>query len=277
MLRKLSLSLVVLLALSGATVASAATPRQVKTLKHRVSELTKANAQLRKANAELEIRASDFAVKLGQTQVLLGSANQNLSDMTADRDYWKTPTELQTAVEQVRQEVEYTRRIGQAYNRPVPDGYLISLAAMNYVVGHVTAPAYGYRYMHSFALPGSAETALEMQAGICGDAAWTFGAIVKAFGLPVRSASFYFPNGVDTHIADETFYAGAWHYFDPTWGLTFTSGTDTLSLTAARSGTPFELRHDQNLLWYLMSPELASQFPLMTDPATRVVLGLTNF
>jgi hypothetical protein len=225
----------------------------------------------------LRDQATLLGSQLGWAQTTASSLAENARDRTSERDSLQNyingiPSELQRAVEQVRQEVDYTRFISNREGRPVPDEYLISLATMNYVVGHVTAPAYGYRHeLASIALPWDAESALFMQAGLCGTAAWTFAVIVKQFGVQVRSAEFYFSSGIDNHIAAETYYDGDWHYFDPTWGLTFSNGSDVLSLTEAREGQPHSIRYDQNLLWYLTAPtSLIGEIPLLTDPSTRV-------
>ena len=181
------------------------------------------------------------------------------------------PSETQQGINIVGDEVAYTKMISTREERPVNDGYLISVAAMNYVVGHVLAPEYGYRHEVAFLsvpLWKSAEQALQMQAGICGNAALVFATIVRAFNLPVRSVQFYY--GANNHIAAETYYNGAWHYFDPTWGIMFTASAQ--SITDARSNQTAPLS-DQTLLWHLTAPVALADTSVLTAPATVVELG----
>jgi hypothetical protein len=142
---------------------------------------------------------------------------------------------------------------------------------MNYVVGHVLAPEYGYRNaIAHLPLPNLADanSALGLEAGICGDAAFAFKSIVEAFDLPVRSVGFYYAGG--EHIAAETFYAGNWHYFDPTWGIYFDD--DASSIGEARSEPSPQVHQDETLLWHLISPVI-SDASIVLDPATSVVIG----
>jgi hypothetical protein len=268
----LYIGLLALTVLGIAAPASAATPKQqIKNLKHRAAVLTKVNVQLRRANAELETRASNFAVELAHTQVLLGTATQERNDLKSERDALKyqidtAPSELARAVDTVQAERSY---LEQHIDPSASDGYVISLAAMNYVVGHVLAGVYGYRVFTGLSMPWDAERALKMQAGICGTAAFTFAAIVRQFNLPVRSVQFYY--GTNNHIAVEVFYDGAWHYFDPTWGAVFSDATEpVLSIGQARSG-PFQLQRDQTLLWGEFTP--LSDLTVLTAPSTVVEIG----
>jgi hypothetical protein len=265
------------LVLAPAASATSKEQEQIRKLRDQVVGLKARNKALVSANIKLRDQATLLGSQLGWAQTTASSLAENVRDRTSERDSLQKyingiPSELQRAVEQVREEVAYTRYISNREGRLVRDEYLISLATMNYVVGHVTAPAYGYRNeLASMVLPWDAETALFTQAGLCGNAAWTFAVIVKQLGVQVRSAEFYFSNGIDNHIAAETYYGGDWHYFDPTWGLTFSSGSDVLSLTEARDGQSHSIRYDQNLLWYLTAPtSLIDEIPLLRDPSTRV-------
>jgi Transglutaminase-like superfamily len=193
-------------------------------------------------------------------------------DAQAERDSWKAkfeaiPTETARAVQLVRDEVTYVKHTFAQQGRSMPDGYLSSLAIMNYVVGHVTAPEYGFRHeIAMLPLPVSdVETILQMQAGICGNASFAFAGIAHNLGLPVRSVQFYY--GTDNHIAVETYYEGGWHYFDPTWGLVYGDG---LSITAARASANPQPRYDSTLLWKLTAPSSLTNFSVLTAPSTVV-------
>jgi hypothetical protein len=283
-----SVIVVLIGALLLAGTAQAGKPQQ-----HQIHKLRVKLALTQKELGQTQQQRDSLAAQLGQTQVQLANSQASLASTQQERDTYKSerdsyasqlnaiPTELQRAITLVRDEVAYTKLVSQREGKPVDEGYLISVAAMNYVVGHVTAGEYGFRHeiallpLPSPFLATSAESALAMQAGICGTAAMTFRSIVIGLGLQVRSVQFYFPNEVDNHIADETFYNGAWHYFDPSWGLTFATGSDALSVADARSGMTFTKHLDQNLLWYLTAPSaLTDELPLLTDPATRVDIGV---
>ena len=151
---------------------------------------------------------------------------------------------------------------------------------MEYVAGHVSASAYGYLTVWGLPLPSATpDSILAVQAGICGHAALTFAAIVKALGYPVRSVQFYYtdpdgpagPGTADSHIADEVYYDAAWHYFDPTFGNYFEDNGNVLSITDAQS-----LGHEVKDLSSFTN--LAEDYfygngtAFETDPATEIVL-----
>src|SRR5919198_546420 len=139
--------------------------------------------------------------------------------------------------EQVRREVVHSEYVLTEAGVPYQHEAIVAQAALSYVVGHVSAPAYGYMNKTLGIRPQpTAEGVLTVGAGICGHAALTFAAIVKRFKIPVRSVQFYYADGVNNHIADEVFYAGAWHYFDPTWGAVYEdAGGHVLSIDEARA------------------------------------------
>jgi cell division protein FtsB len=256
-----ALTLIAALALIVATTAQA-TPKQ-----HRqIVALRKQVAALQISNGQFRTEHDNLVQETASLSATVTSLQSNLRDMTGERDYYKNaPTELSRAVSTIQAERAYIERLDPAAS----DGYVISTAAMNYVVGHVLAEVYGYRVLNSMAIPWSAEMALETQAGICGTASFTFAAIVRQFGLPVRSVQFY--HGANNHIAVETFYGGAWHYFDPTWGAVFSDSSEpVLSIAQARSG-PFQLHQDQTLLWSQFTP--LSDLSVLTDPTTVVEIG----
>lgn len=160
------------------------------------------------------------------------------------------PASLATAISQVRREVAYSQVIAPTASY----GELVSLAAMDYVVGHVSAPLYGYASVNGGNGRQTADQIIKDGSGICGSAAMTFAAIVRNLGVKVRSVQFYY-DAVNNHIADETFYNGGWHYYDPTFGAYFQSkGGKVLSISAARRlpNALAILRHDDTQLWYVV-------------------------
>jgi hypothetical protein len=286
-----------------ATLASllAATNAEAKThpnLKHRVAVLSAENRSLRAANAKLIQQRTELYGEIGRLQRERDSLTAQLATTTQQRDQAlgrvaqlqsdlqradgtihalsqqiaAIPTELQRAVGVVRDEVAYVESVSPS----APAGLITSLAISDYVVGHVLAAEYGYRnQIASSALPASAEQALEMQAGICGNAAWAFAVIARSLDLPVRSVQFYYKGG--THIAVETSYEGAWHYFDPTWGAYYTKSDAVLSVTDARQDSSAMLHRDSTQLWTTFAPASASDLSVLTDPATQVELDQQQF
>jgi transglutaminase superfamily protein len=181
-------------------------------------------------------------------------------------------------VDQVRREVAWGLT-----NSSYSIGALTALSAMNYTVGHVSVGAYGYLLMMGLPLPGPAgnptpNSILGLQAGICGHAALTFAAIVKHFGYPVRSVQFWYtyPDGVtpDSHIAAEVFYDGAWHFFDPTFGVFWTDiGGNVESIDDVRTNGGTRVADTASFTNLIEDPAWggdASAF--VTDPLTRVVI-----
>jgi hypothetical protein len=263
------IALVAGLALASTAQATPKQHRQIVALKRQVAALQVKNAGLNQQLADLQAGSNWL-------QNMLTAAEQERDAAQNERDYFKgivynTPTEVDRAVAAVRDEAAYTKMISDSNGHNYPLEYLQSLAAMNYVVGHVTAPEYGYRkQMAGLPIPWNVELALTYQAGICGNAADVYAAIVRQLGIQVRSVQFYY-GASDNHIADETFYAGSWHYFDPTWGLTFDNGA---SITDARSEQNPTIQQDETLLWHLTAPVSLADVSVLTAPSTRVDLGV---
>lgn len=195
-----------------------------------------------------------------------------------------SPTPLVSAVDQVRQQVAYNELALRRANVRYSHGSIVAQTALSYVVGHVSAPAYGYD--NEIADAGrpvaTASSVLATGAGICGHAALTYAAIVEALGFPVRSVQFYY--GTDTHIADEVHYRGAWHYFDPTFGAYYRTSTGriiSISEARRRPDAARLLERDDTLVWYRVA--LAAHLKALTDytaetaPSTRVELGEQSF
>lgn len=129
-------------------------------------------------------------------------------------------TEVSEATTRVMQEYQYVMPKLRGQNTAFP----IALGAMNYVVGHVSAPNYGY-YNEIAKNPTNSdiEDLLARQAGICGSAQIAMEAIMSAVGLKTRKLSVWYDGG--GHATIEVWYndgSGAdWHWFDPTWGFFF--------------------------------------------------------
>ena len=247
---------------------------QIRELK---SELRQTRASLRRTSRTLRVTRTRLAA--AQTQI--GELETDLATRTAERDAAVAaglrPSAVATAVEQVRREVAHVQRPDATWSRQA----LIAHAAMNYVTGHVSAPAYGFMnaVMGTSPLP-NAESVLQAGAGICGHAALTFAAIVRRFDIPVRSVQFYYADGINNHIADEVYYDGAWHYFDPTWGAFYSDGLRVLSITEARERTDARsLLHQNDTLFWRWAlrragvPELGAE----TDATTRVEIDKQRF
>lgn len=246
------------------------------------ASLGAANARV----ASLQAQASQLQGTLTQTAAQLAAAQAQASSLQAT--VAAVPTPLTVAVQQVQHEDAWAAGI-------YPAGQLAAMSAMNYVVGHVSAAAYGYLEKSSLPLQAVggdtdaalANTVLAAQAGICGQAADTFAAILIQLGYQVRSVQFYWklPAGTpDSHIAVEVFYGGGWHFFDPTFGLFWTGRKGgVLSIGGVRAGDGAEHRDFEH-------KDMASFTNLIEDrwfngndtgfetaPATRVVLDAQTF
>jgi hypothetical protein len=135
-----------------------------------------------------------------------------------------SPNPLAQAEQDVADRVIYVERTLTLNHVRLPHDYAVSLAAMGYVVGHVSAPQYGYLRATHQPLPRTAAEALEMQAGICGNAATTMLAILGHFHVPARRVNVYYSTpaaAVNGHTTVEVWYGEAWHWFDPTWGTIY--------------------------------------------------------
>jgi hypothetical protein len=233
--------------------------------------------------SQLQATLSQTSATLAQTQAALAASRAQAASLQAQLDAISTP--LLVAEEQVRREVAYSEGVLASAGVPYSHGQLVSQAAMDYVVGHVNAPAYGYlTTIAGVGVPAMPDPILSVQAGICGHAALTYAAIVRHFGYSVRSVQFYYgPGGAWNHIADEVSYDGDWHYFDPTFGIYYQEAGDVLSITDARTATdPASLLvQDDSLFWTAVvrqahNTEL-SDVSFATDPDTAVVIDGQSF
>jgi hypothetical protein len=143
--------------------------------------------------------------------------------------------------------------------------YPIALSIMNYVVGHVSAPNYGYlNEIADNPTAGDVEDILQRQAGICGAAQLTFGAIAGQVGLVTRKLfiSYPLPDGtLGSHATNEVYYddghSAGWHWFDATWGIFYRDPSagqdDVLSLTEVlnldAASRDRDRIQDRSLLW----------------------------
>jgi hypothetical protein len=178
----------------------------------RIAQLTKANSQLQKQLRNMTILRDEAKTALATANGQIGSLQaQNtalqaqVASLTKERDAALTqvaalqaqlaaaagPTPLEVAVQQVSREVAYAEKY--AGGVPYSHGRLVAQAAMDYVVEHVSPTAYGYLEIFGGQLPGpTPDAVLGAQAGLCGDAALAFAAIVKQLGLGARSVQFYY-------------------------------------------------------------------------------------
>jgi hypothetical protein len=171
------------------------------------------------------------------------------------------PSALSVAITDVSHRALYAERtLAVAHTHP-PRPYVVALAAMSYVVGHVSAPQYGY--LHEIAhqpLPTDAQESLQTQAGICGNATAAMLAILNRLHVEARRVNIFYstPHApINGHTTLEVRYDGAWHWFDPTWGTIYirpkTPQWDVLSLVDVLRLPPAEQRSnrigDDSRLW----------------------------
>ena len=259
------------LAVPGAeaqTRAPAATTTETRLQQTRVA-LAQASAELARIRKELETphaRVRRLERMLSQAASQLRAAQAQLA---------ASPTPLAVAEAQVAREVGYAR-----LGVPFSEGQLVSEAAMDYVAGHVSATAYGYLELTGAPLPPfGPDGTLTAQAGICGNAAVAFAAIVQHFGFASRSVSFYYDDPVpadtpDGHVGVEVLYDGAWHFFDPTFGLFWTDASgDVLPIADVRSGLGTLQKNAASFTNVVEDAELGNDTWFETDPTTQVVVG----
>lgn len=128
--------------------------------------------------------------------------------------------QVDKAVKKISMEVEYLKPYFPQTNL----SYVYSVCIMNYVVGHVSAPAYGYLNSKGNPTGGDVEDVLNREAGICGAARLVFEDISRSLGVKTRSVFVFYPHPNGTkdiagHTFSEAFWGGKWHYLDPTWGV----------------------------------------------------------
>jgi Transglutaminase-like superfamily len=184
------------------------------------------------------------------------------------------PSPLAAAVAQVKNEVTWAH--GGSSDSV---GELTSLAALDYVISHVSVAEYGYLELEGLPLPAhTPDAVLDTQAGICGETSLVFAVILQHLGYQTRRVAFYWTDpqyGPDAHTAVEVFYDGGWHYFDPTFDQYWTdSNANVMSISDVRANGG--IRHKSDIAftneiedpWYR-----GDDTSFQTDPATNVVLG----
>jgi hypothetical protein len=294
-------SAAVLAAVLGALVSASTVQARPSSPHARIAGLTKEVRHLRKQLHDMTTLRNRANAALNAANSSLASANAQIATLnslvitrTSERDaalnqvasltaqIAAIPTPFAVAIEQVRREVAYARHNGA--NLPSSQGQLDSQASLDYVVGHVSASAYGYLEMNSLPLPGSAPDAiLGGQAGICGHAALTFAAIVKRLGYPVRSVQFWYTdpppyNTPDSHVADEVYYDDGWHFFDPTFGNFWTdTNGHVLSIGEVRAGQGAEQKDEASFTNLLENFAYGDSTAFETDPATTVEIDQQPF
>jgi len=184
-------------------------------------------------------------IKQNEQQELLDARVSNIENKV---EY----SEIDMVVNKIIKEAIYSKYVLQKADAYLPEGHLLSLGALNYVQGNVSAPLYGYMSeIIKEAMSGfTPEEILKYRAGICGSSYIVFSAIIDKLGLPVRSVSFFWENG-NNHIAAEVYYDGDWHFYDPTWGSYFVKDGDILSTEEAFQTTELEeyMITNESLLW----------------------------
>ena len=193
----------------------------------------------------------------------------------------KQQEEIDAAASNIKREVIYSEYVLRNADAYLPEGHLLSLGALNYVQGNVSAPLYGYMSeIIKEAMSGfTPEEILKYRAGICGSSYIVFSAIIDKLGLPVRSVSFFWENG-NNHIAAEVYYNDGWHFYDPTWGSYFVKDGDILSTEEAFQTTELEeyMITNESLLWtrvissYYNNPGLRA----FIDDGVECVYGGSN-
>jgi transglutaminase-like putative cysteine protease len=273
----------------------------------RIAQLTKANSQLQKQLRNMTTLRDEAKTALatanGQIgslqarntalQAQVASLEAQVASVTKARDAALTQvaalqaqiaagtrSPLTVAVEQVRREVAYAEKY--AGGVPYSHGRLVAQAAMDYVVEHVSPTAYGYLEIFGGQLPGpTPDAVLGAQAGLCGDAALAFAAIVKQLGLGARSVQFYYddPGNVpDSHIAVEVSYDGGWHYYDPTFGVFYTDATgNVLPITDVRAGSGTEQKDELTFTNLVENTFYGDDTWFVTDPTTVVEIDKQPF
>ena len=271
-----AVALAALVALAVASTPAAAKRSPVAKLRAQVATLKHKLSHERRHDALLTLHVSGLKQQLAERTAERDRALRQAAGLQAQ--LISAPSPLAQAVEQVRREVAYGERTLAVAGAPAQRDALVAHAAMTYVVGHVSAPAYGYMNELLGARPvPTADGALGAGAGICGHAALTFAAIVKRLGLPVRSIQFYY--GTNNHIAAEVFYDGGWHYFDPTYGAYYGTPDGVLSVDEARSDPGAPLHQNTTLLWWTvgMMAGYTGLLEFAVDPATRVEIDKQAF
>jgi len=262
-------------------VKLALSAKQVRTLNGQVSQLQGTLAQMNATLGQTNATLAQTNATLAQTRADLTVSQAQAAALQAKLD--AIPTPLAIAEEQVHREVGWVEYEDRFNGEIHSDGQLVSLSAMNYVVGHVSTGAYGYLEVFGGTLPTARpDSILGTQAGICGHAALSFAAIVRHFGYAVRSVQFYYstPEGTpDSHIADEVFYDGAWHFFDPTFGVFWTDPSgQVMSITDVRANGGTEHKDHASFTNLIEDPWFAgNDTAFETDPATEVVLDEQPF
>lgn len=279
------LMLLVILGLVFVPTASAAHRSSVHRLRREAHHFQALAAQ---KNRQLRAAQDEVAALQGQVTTLQEQFAQRTQELDAAR---KQADQLQaqlnaipTPLEAAEQYLDRVVWAAEATDPKRPAGEIVSIAAMNYVAdNHVNLFMRSYLLEHG-GLPSlsTAGEILGAQAGLCGNAEIAFEALVRHFGYDVHRANFYYddpPGTPDGHTAAEVYYNGAWHFFDPTFGL-YWRGPDgnVLDINTVRTSGGIEHKND-DLLFNIIEDERdaggsgVSDTWFETDPTTVVDVG----
>jgi TolA-binding protein len=243
----------------------------------RVATLQAQSASDRAQIGTLTSQAADLRNLLAQRTSERDAARRQAASAQAQLDAIPTPLE---AAEQYLDRVVWA---AEATDPSRSHGEIVSLAVMNYVAdNHVSL--FMRAYLQAFGAwenPTTANSILAVQAGLCGNAAIVFEALVRHFGYQVRSVELYYddpPGSPNGHSSAEVYYDGAWHFLDPTFGLYYTDATtgNILDLTTTRADGGVEHKNDALLFNVIENPRDAggdNDSWFVTDPSTVVEIG----
>lgn len=155
----------------------------------------------------------------------------------------------------------------------MPRAYLAALIVTNYVIGHISPPAYGQLRHTGKPLPTGgqdaviAERALAVEAGLCGQASSLAMVLYGRLRVKARQLDILYPEGGHTTV--EVRYDGGWHWFDPILGYHYVEADNVLSLIdALQHPDPGPLRAGSVSLWAQLVRRMGLIMPADLDPVS---------
>lgn len=107
---------------------------------------------------------------------------------------------------------------------------------------------------------------LEQRRGQCGSSSFVFQGLVKRLGLKTRSVGLFCIPRQNGHVGAEVWYEGAWHFFDPSFGVFFSSNAKVDGPVASYADIEaFPALVDGNLFYPVSRGRLGWNYPPMEE------------
>lgn len=179
---------------------------------------------------------------------------------TAGERHPYTNLTLDTLTEQ--EKIEAERLLKEAFDEA------LSKAQANAPISEKVIRLHWWVHTHLYQVdpepPLSLLKILRQRRGQCGSSSWVFQLLASRLKLETRSLGMFCIPRQNGHVGAEVFYDGAWHYFDPSFGVFFTvSGRIDGPVASLNDILAFPGLVDTNIFYPISYGRLGWNYPPM--------------